>query len=267
VTKRISLVVTYDTEAERAVVDHHASKILFPEGACWDDERECWVEDTELAEDLARRLSSHLHASVDSSNLGLRGVPVETKFIELALNIFDPDSALDPEETLEFGDAARVYLVEYPITNWEIEGAFALVAQFVHDWALSEAPGYGVRGDVSRLVSNVPTPTVLPVPSSLAVVEEEDIDYVERMPFETEDPLSGATLRMMFGEFEGTPTLALFVDDEDPPILIDRSALELAMGQWSLVVGPDEPVLAFSANADRELEVAYLEIDSGPDFV
>jgi hypothetical protein len=53
---------------------------------------------------------------------------VGTKFIELALNIIDPDGAWDPEETLEFGDAARIYLREYPITNWEIEGAFALVA-------------------------------------------------------------------------------------------------------------------------------------------
>jgi hypothetical protein len=55
-------------------------------------------------------------------------LPVGTKFIELALNIIDPDGAWDPEETLEFGDAARIYLREYPITNWEIEGAFALVA-------------------------------------------------------------------------------------------------------------------------------------------
>ena len=43
--------------------------------------------------------------------------PVGTKFIELALNIIDPDGAWDPEQTLEFGDAARVYLQEYPITE------------------------------------------------------------------------------------------------------------------------------------------------------
>ena len=39
------------------------------------------------------------------------------------LNIIDPDGAWDSEETLEIGDFARVYLREYPITNWEIEGA------------------------------------------------------------------------------------------------------------------------------------------------
>lgn len=265
-TKRISLVVTYDTEAETAVIDLDASKILFPDGACWDDERECWVEEPELVDHLARRLSSHLHSAGDSPKLGSREVPVETKFIELALNVFDPDSALDPEETLEFGDAARVYLGEYPITNWEIEGAFALVAQFVRDWALSEAPGYGVSGDASGSVTDAPTPPVLPVPSSLAVVEEEDIDYVERMTLDTEDPLSGATLRMMFGEFEGTPTLALFIDDEDSPILIDRSALELAMRNCGPIRGLDEPVLALGANADREMEVMHLDIDGGPDF-
>ena len=34
-------------------------------------------------------------------------VPVETKFIELALNIIDPDGAWDPEETLEFATRRR----------------------------------------------------------------------------------------------------------------------------------------------------------------
>lgn len=43
-------------------------------------------------------------------------MPAQTKFVELALNIIDPDGAWDPEKTLEFGDAARVYLGEYPIT-------------------------------------------------------------------------------------------------------------------------------------------------------
>ncbi len=85
--------------------------------------------------------------------------PAETKFIELALNIIDPDGAWDPEETLEFGDAARVYLSEYPITNWEIEGAFALVAQFVHDWALDEAQGADRATNASpALVASLPMP-------------------------------------------------------------------------------------------------------------
>jgi hypothetical protein len=35
-------------------------------------------------------------------------VSVETKFVELALNIIEPDGVWGPEETLEFADAARV---------------------------------------------------------------------------------------------------------------------------------------------------------------
>ena len=141
-SKRISLVVTYNTETDTVVVDNDASSILFPEGSCWDDELSRWVEEPALVDDVARGIDLRLRTVDPSTPFSQRvPMPVGTKFIELALNIIDPDGAWDPEETLEFGDAARVYLSEYPITNWEIEGAFALVAQFVHDWALGEAQG------------------------------------------------------------------------------------------------------------------------------
>jgi hypothetical protein len=216
-----------------------------------------------LIDDLARRLKDQVRVRDQKE---LESVPAETKFIELALNIIDPDGAWDPEETLEFGDAARVYLGEFPITNWEIEGAFALVAQFVRDWALGESDGFGASVNRFESVSNDLISTSQPIHSTRSKDDEKDIDHAERMTLETEDPLSRATLRMMIGEFEGAPTLALFIDDEDPPIRIDLSALELAMGPWGLAIGLDKPVFSFSANADRELEIAHPEIDHGPFF-
>jgi len=65
-------------------------------------------------------------------------VAISTKFIELALNILDPECKWGAEETLEVCDAAGEFLREYPITEWEIEGAFGLATQFAHDWATGE---------------------------------------------------------------------------------------------------------------------------------
>ena len=42
---------------------------------------------------------------------------ISTKFIELALNILDPDFKWDMEETLEVSDAAGEFLREYPISG------------------------------------------------------------------------------------------------------------------------------------------------------
>jgi hypothetical protein len=192
---------------------------------------------------------------------------VETKFIELALNIIDPDCAWDPEETLEFADVARLYLSEYPITNWEIEGAFALVAQFVHDWALGETRGYGEGARGPALVTSAPAFLRESQSSPTLTSDVDDIDFAERMSLETEDPLSGATLRMIFGDFEGVPTLALFVGEDEEPILIDHSALQIAIDLGSDTRNErDEPALSFRANADRELEVIHLDIDVEPTF-
>ena len=57
---------------------------------------------------------------------------------ENILKILDPDFTWEPEETRAAGDEAARYLTEYPITDWEIEGAFGLFVQFVHDWATGE---------------------------------------------------------------------------------------------------------------------------------
>ena len=202
-------------------------------------------------------------------------MPVETKFIELALNIIDPDCAWDSEETLEFADAARVYLSEYPITSWEIEGAFALVAQFVHDWALGEAhledgTSLGVDHRVaSQLVwMGIASKLERPSSSSESVIGEmETDDWIGRTSLETEDPLSRTTLRMIFGDYEGAPTLALFVGDDEEPILIDRSALQIAIDQgWATVNDSNIPVLSFRPNSDGELDAIDLDIDLGPMF-
>jgi len=269
VAKRISLVVTYDTETEKSVVDLDASSILFPEGPCWDDEMNRWVEEPVLVDDVKRRLDAHIRTaelSAPSSRMGT--VPIETKFIELALNIIDPDGAWDPEETLGFGDAARVYLSEYPITNWEIEGAFALVAQFVHDWALGEAQGRDALASSRHdFVASLPTLQNRLVTVTAATGDVEDTDLEPLTSIETEDPMSGMTLRMVFGDYEGLPTLALFVGEDEEPILIDRSALQIAVEQgWEYRNDANEPVLTFRANAELELEVIDLDINTGPVF-
>jgi hypothetical protein len=264
VSKRISLVVTYDTETEKSVVDVDASSILFPEGPCWDDELGRWVEEPALVDTVARELEACLReGELSGPSAGRNSVPSATKFIELALNIIDPDGAWDPEQTLEFGDAARAYLREFPITEWEIEGAFGLVAQFVHDWALDKGQG------ADRPTNAGPDPVASQIMSqnllesrTTATKENEDPSFEGLASLETEDPLSGAKLRMLLGDFEGVPTLALFVGEDEEPILIDRSALRIAIEQWweSRNDG-DRPALSFLANADRELEVIGLDID------
>jgi len=279
VAKRISLVVTYDTETELSTVDLDASTILFNEGPCWDVEEERWVQEPVLVDELMKRLNAQLASSGRSatSELGIE-VPVQTKFIELALNIIDPDGAWGHEETLEFSDAAKMYLDEYPITHWEMESAFSLVAQFVHDWALGEAhvqDGASFRVDpFDRRAAHRPEPAVNG--SNLErplVVFESDIgemeteDWLLRTSLETVDPLSGTTLRMMFGEYTGMLTLALFVGEDEDPILIDCSALEIAIEQWRETVNNSrEPVLCFSSNSDHELEVIELDVGVEPTF-
>jgi hypothetical protein len=72
---------------------------------------------------------------------------------------------------------------------------------------------------------------------------------------------------MMFGDFAGVPTLALFVGDDEDPILIDCSALEIAIQQWrETVKNSREPALSFRSNSDHELEVISFDIDLGPEF-
>jgi hypothetical protein len=108
-TKRIPLVVTYDTESETSIVDVDASMTRFPEGLCWDDELDRWVDDPGLVDEATRRLVARLRTDERSTSPGSRApVSVETKFVELALNIIEPDGVWGPEETLEFADAARV---------------------------------------------------------------------------------------------------------------------------------------------------------------
>ena len=268
-SKRISLVVTYNTETDLLVVDNDASSILFPEGSCWDNELNRWVEEPALVDDVARGIDLRLRTGGPSTPFS-QGVPVSfgTKFIEMALNIIDPDGAWDPEEALGFGDAARVYLREYPITNWEIEGAFALVAQFVHDWALREAQDADSKANASSaLVAGRLMPEHLSRATTTATKDNEDLCFEGLASLETEDPLSGAKLRMFFGDFEGAPTLALFIGEDEEPILIDRSALHIAVEQWRDRRNDGErPMFTFEANADRELEVIGLDIDVDPTF-
>ena len=278
-TKRISLVVTYDTETDKLIVDLDASTILFNEGPCWDVEEERWVQEPVLVDELTRRLNVQLASVGRPATPDLRiEVPVQTKFIELALNIIDPDGMWGQEETLDFSDAAKVYLSQYPITHWEIEGAFSLVAQFVHDWALGEAhveDGTSYRFDqFDRRTALRPVPATIASKlerplgfSEAAIGEMEAEDWLLRTSLETVDPLSGTTLRMMFGDYARVPTLALFVGEDEDPILIDCSALEIAIVQWRETVNNfREPALSFRSNSDRELEVFEFDVDLGPQF-
>ena len=278
-TKRISLVVTYDTETDQSMVDLDASTILFDEGPCWDVEEERWVKEPALVAELTKRLNAQLVSDGHTTTPDLgREVPVQTKFIELALNIIDPDGTWGQEETLDFSDAAKAYLSEYPITHWEIEGAFSLVAQFVHDWALGEVhveDGTSYRVDqFDRRTAVRPVPTAIasklerpPGFSEAAIGEMETEDWLLRTSLETVDPLSGTTLRMMFGDYADVPTLALFVGEDEDPILIDCSALEIAIEQWRETVNNSrEPALSFRSNFDHELEVISFDCDLGPEF-
>jgi hypothetical protein len=279
VAKRISLVVTYDTETDKSTVDLDASTILFNEELCWDVEEERWVNEPALVDELTRRLNAQLAPAgrpvTPDPDIE---VPASTKFIELALNIIDPDGTWDPEATLDFSDAAKVYLSEYPITHWEIEGAFSLVAQFVHDWALGEAhveDGMSHRvGQFERRLALQPVTAASesklerpPDFSDSAIGEMESEDWLLRTSLETVDPLSGTAIRIIFGDYERLPTMALFVGEDEDPILIDCSALEIAIEQWRETVNNSrEPALSFRSNSDHELEVFAFDIDLGPMF-
>jgi hypothetical protein len=149
-TKRVSLVVTYDTDSEKFTVDTETTEVHFPEGLCWDGETESWADEPDLVEDVVQRLGVQLNASTPLVLSGAREpLLISTKFIELALNVLDPDGKWESEEVLGLGDAACEYLDEYPITDWEIEGAFALVAQFVHDWATGDYRDTAVTTDLT----------------------------------------------------------------------------------------------------------------------
>ena len=138
-TNRISLVVTYNPVSEKFSVDADATQLLFPDGVYVDDDTQYWSDEPLAIEDVIDRLTVQLGAYPESAaRQGEESVPISTKFIELALNILDPDFTWDPEEALAASDAAAKYLTEYPITEWEIEGTFELVVQFVHNWAIGE---------------------------------------------------------------------------------------------------------------------------------
>src|ERR1017187_3576962 len=154
-TKRISLVVTYDTGSREFFVDSDTTEVHFPEGLCWDDEAEHWVDEPLLVEEVVQRLAVQLSSPVPLTAPGTREpVEISTKFIELALNILDPNFTWDAEEPLEVSDAAGRFLTEYPITDWVLEEAFGLVVQFVHDW------GTGEYHD--SVHTNAPAPAFIP---------------------------------------------------------------------------------------------------------
>jgi hypothetical protein len=233
------------------------------------------MNEPELVNDVTKRLTDHVGATKPSTTPSVREpVPVTTKFIEFALNIIDPDCAWDVDETLEFSDAARGYLSEYPITQWELDGAFALVAQFVHDWVLGEA--HDVTAPTSldvRRTEPLAIPERLPVIGSPTVARNRETSSllnnasgyapsVSPTSLETEDPASGMSLRMICGDYEGAPTMALFVGEDEAPILIDRVALQIALEEgWDGAPSADSLARSFRANADGELEVIDLEVD------
>ena len=138
-TNPISLVVSYDPSLEKFSVDVDATVLLFPDGVSFDDDPQYWSEEPLAIEDVMDRLTVQLNAPTVSTSLrGEDSVSISTKFTEFALKILDPEFTWEPEEAQAAGDAAARYLTEYPITDWEIEGAFGLLVQFVHDWATGE---------------------------------------------------------------------------------------------------------------------------------
>jgi hypothetical protein len=70
-------------------------------------------------------------------------------------------------------------------------------------------------------------------------------------------------LQMVFGEYEGTSALALFVGEIEEPILIDRKALEIALEQgWGEVPNSDGLACSFKPNTLAEFEVLGVGVDA-----
>jgi hypothetical protein len=238
-TKRISIVVTYDTESEKFVVDGDTTEVHFPEGLCWDDETEHWADEPLLVEDVVQRLAVQLSSPAPPAAPSAKEpVAISTKFIELALNILDPDFTWDAEETLAAGDAAGRFLREYPITDWEIEGAFGLVVQFVHDWA---------TGDSRDPVATTDSVVELFITSALTMVDPD-------CQWDAEDVL----------DFSDSARQYL---DEHPIVGIEHdrqlvNTVESFVGEWQ-DVNPLPMEFGYQPNTDAELEVLDDGIASG----
>jgi hypothetical protein len=102
-----------------------------------------------------------------------------------------------------------------------------------------------------------------PATSEAEIPESRSEEWLDCMSLETTDPLSGAVLRLIAGEYEGVPTVALFMGEEADPILIDLSALRIFASEIETI---DQPMLSLMPNADHELEAIALDIDLGPTF-
>jgi len=238
-TKRISIVVTYETESEKFVVDSDTTEVHFPEGLCWDNETERWTDEPLLVEDVVQRLAVQLSSPAPPAAPSAKGpVAISTKFIELALNILDPDFKWDAEETLEVSDAAGRFLREYPITDWEIEGAFGLVVQFVHDWA---------TGDSRDPVATTDPVVELFITSALTMVDPDcQLDAEEVLDFSD-------SARQYLDEHP-------IVDIEHDRQLINM--VESFVGEWQ-DVNPPPTEFVYLPNTDAELEVLDDGIASG----
>jgi hypothetical protein len=276
-TKRISIVVTYDTDSEKFVVDTDTTDVHFPEGLCWDHETEYWADEPDLVEDVVRRLIVQLIAPVPLSTSNVREpVSIAMKFTELALNIVDPDCKWDPEETLEFSDAAREFLSEHPISDWEMGAAFELADRFIHDWTMNETfdpifaefavancPSDKLATSEHLTVANTPLLQREPGFSLGEIIACQATSQVCLTTVVTEDLASGLALQMVFGEYEGTSALALFVGEIEEPILIDRKSLEIALEQgWGEVPNSDGLACSFKPNTLAEFEVLDVGVDA-----
>jgi hypothetical protein len=277
VAKRISLVVTYDTGSREFFVDADSTEVHFPEGLCWDHETEYWADEPDLVEDVVRRLIVQLIAPVPLSPSNAREpISIATKFTELALNIIDPDCKWDPEETLEFSDAAREFLSEYPISDWEMGVAFVLAHRFIHDWTRDETldPIYAELAAVNSPSNKLATPEHLLVANTSFLQREpgsslgdigacQATSHVRLTTVDTKDLASGLALQMVFGDYEGTSALALFVGDIEEPILIDRKSLETVLEEgWEVVPNSDDLACSFKPNTAAELEVLDVGVDA-----
>jgi hypothetical protein len=276
-TKRISIVVTYDTDSEKFVVDTDTTDVHFPEGLCWDHETEYWADEPDLVEDVVRSLIVQLIAPVPPSPSNVREpISIAMKFTELALNIVDPDCEWDPEETLEFSDAAREFLSEHPIRDWDLGAAFELTDRFIHDWTMDETfePIFAEFAASNSLSDKLATPEHLTVANTPMLQREpgsplSDISacqatsQVRLTTVDPEDLASGLALQMVFGDYEGTSALALFVGEIEEPILIDRKSLEIALEQgWGVVPNSDGLACSFKPNAVAEFEVLDVGVDA-----
>jgi hypothetical protein len=151
-----------------------------------------------------------------------------------------------------------------------------LAHRFIHDWTSDETldPIFAELAAANSPSDKLATPEHLSVANTSFLQREpgfslgdisacQATSQVRLTTVVTEDLASGMALQMVFGEYEGTFALALFVGEIEEPILIDRKSLEIALEQeWGVVPNSDGLACSFKPNTLAEFEVLDIGVDA-----